>query len=113
MRLLLGDDHWGEGEIDMLRGDVADAQEAQYLAEETAKEALVLADTYQNKYQQIEASIQDKIDSMNGELRKKAMIYLDLIAEYETVLKFYAMHTQVKLATSKITELRKRGGLQV
>jgi hypothetical protein len=105
-------DHWVEQEVGNLRADLEESDCALLEAEEAEEISAALAAKWQGQYLAIKSNIEDKVNDMNGKLRMKTMIYLDLIAEYETVLASYARYGQVRLTTTKITDLRKRGGLE-
>ena len=106
-------DHWEEQEVDNLRQDLVEAEACQHRAEMIAASAEVEKEKWARKFTEVNEHINEKVDERNGLLREKSMIYLDLIYEYEMVLDQYASNSQVKLTTTKINELRKRGGLQV
>jgi hypothetical protein len=106
-------DHWVEQEVDNLKQDLEEAEVLRVRAEMQCVTAQREVEKWSAKFHDIKQNIDNRVDEMNGKVRQKAMIYLDLIAEYETVLAVYEGHSQVRLITSKIHNLRKRGGLQV
>ena len=85
VRNLKDPDHWEEQEVDNLREDLEEAEARQVDAEMQAVTAKADAEMSLRKYEQIKNNIEDRVNDMNGELRVKAMVYLDLIAEYELV----------------------------
>jgi hypothetical protein len=62
------------------------------------------------KFARLKRDFDDKLLEGHLELRDKAMIYLSLINEYESLLKYTAPGA---LSSGTIKRLRQRGGLQV
>lgn len=110
-------DYWNAQEIDQLRDDLEDAEIRAKEALAESDDYLDIAEQWQRKCSRINNSIDQQVklrsDKINEELKNKSMIYLSLINEYESILHQYESHSPVKLTTSSITNLRKRGGLIV
>jgi hypothetical protein len=55
--------------------------------------------------------VAEEFDGVNKDLTSKCLIYLDLIKEYEIIIKKYSGYNGMKLTTTAIQNLRRRGGL--
>jgi hypothetical protein len=106
------DDHWPGIEIDQLRDDVEEATVARESAEIKEAQAKAGGAAARANYSSLKKEFESRIVEKHGTLLLKSMIYLDLIAEYETIVHQYAGYNGVKLSTTKIKHLRKRGGLE-
>jgi hypothetical protein len=96
--------------VDNLRQDLEEAELLQKKAEDICGRALDQASDWSDKYHAVKRGIKQRVDDMNGELRAKSMIYLNLIAEYE---KLIGQQAPDYLQQPTIQSLRRRGGLQV
>jgi hypothetical protein len=107
------DDHWPGIEIDQLRDDVESAEMGEAVARQKQSRAEDCSTIFKNRYNDLKKTFDSKMQESNGELSKKCMVYLSLINEYETIVAMYAGHHSIKLSTTNIINLRKRGGLPV
>jgi hypothetical protein len=106
-------DHWPVIEIDQLRDDVESAEMGEAMARQRMSRAEDEVMLVRASYNNLKKTMDDKIQSSNGEISKKCMIYLSLINEYEKIIAVYTANHLIKLNTTAITNLRKRGGLPV
>ncbi|MBW2645220.1 MAG: hypothetical protein JRE23_03390 [Deltaproteobacteria bacterium] len=104
-------DHWPEIEIDQLRDDLECAEQAQLEAVTKMEATAKVARRNKRDFNGLKKTMDDKIAESNGELTRKSLVYLSLINEYEIILNKYASNSMVKLTTTSINQLRKRGGL--
>lgn len=103
-------DPWAIEERDNLRQDVEELEiEVDGLTTKVLHLKLELADT-QRMHAKLKNEFEERIADANGELKDKAMIYLNLINEYEKILSMYAGHNGVELTTNELRHLRKQGG---
>jgi hypothetical protein len=105
-------DHWPEIEIDQLKDDLESALVDRKQARKKMKTARERAAAARVKYTNLKATTKQTIEDANYDITHKCMVYIDLIAEYETVLAQYAGSISVSLVTNNILKLRKRGGLE-
>jgi hypothetical protein len=106
-------DHWSPIEIDQLKDDLESAEVAEARATKLMNTAKSRATKHLRNYNNLQKTMETTISEANSELSAKAMIYLSLIKEYEVIIAQYAGHHGIKLTTTDIDSLRKRGGLIV
>lgn len=56
------------------------------------------------------ATFKEEATKMNRQITEKCVSLSNLVDEYQKILDMYVAHTQVKLCTNKLEELRKQGG---
>ena len=105
------EDHWSPIEIDQLKDDLESAEVAEVRATKLMNTAKSRATKHLRNYNNLQKTMETTISEANSELSAKSMIYLSLINEYEVILGRYAGHHGVKLSTTTIDNLKKRGGL--
>jgi uncharacterized protein (DUF3084 family) len=67
----------------------------------------------QSRLRNFKREADEDAQTANQDLSKQVCTYLDIIAEYENIVNQYVGHTGVKLVTTKINDLRKRGELSI
>jgi predicted NUDIX family phosphoesterase len=65
------------------------------------------------KRRTLQKEFAEEVQIANQDLSKQVCTYLDIIAEYENIVDQYVGHTGVKLVTTKINDLKKKGELIV
>jgi hypothetical protein len=104
---------WVVNEIEQLKQDAEEAHVAECTQEAKANKWYESYERKNEQFNKLAKDFEDRIADENTELRDKCMIYLSLISEYETVLNQYCSSSMVRLTTTKINELRQRGGFSV
>jgi hypothetical protein len=110
---LVEDDHWPAIEIDQLREDLEEALIGEAVAKQKHSRACDDISDIQWKFSTLKTNFDKRISDTNARLSDKCMILLDLVAEYEKVLIAQAQYGGVKITTTKIKHLRKKGELDV
>jgi hypothetical protein len=105
-----GEDSWCAQELDGLQDDLDTARMDKAEAIRKMGVARERAKNNSRKFARLKKNFNDKLLLGHMELRDKAMIYLDLIDEYESLLKYTAPGA---ISSGTIKKLRQRGGLIV
>jgi hypothetical protein len=104
------DDSWQAQEIDQLQDDLESAEMNEALAVRKMEMAKDRSQKNSRKFAKLKRDFNDQLLKGHMDLRDKSMIYLDLINEYESLLKYTAPGA---VSSGTIKKLRQRGGLTV
>jgi hypothetical protein len=104
---------WVVNEIEQLRQDAEEAHVTTCTQEAKADKWYGAYERKNDQFNRLKEHFDSKISQTNAGLKNKCMILLDLIEEYDRALTAQAAYGGVKITTTKINELRQRGGFSV
>lgn len=98
---------WAVNEMEQLRADIEEAESERAFAQWLADDYRDDSQKWQIKYEALERDFDSKLEQVNLALRDKCMTFLDLIAQYDKIIK------RVGIDNPTIRNLRRKGHLDV